>query len=165
VSRPRCCRRIACMPQCVLFKPAGIPASCLDEVVLSLDELEALRLADLAGLYHEQAAERMEVSRQTFGRTLENARRKVAQVLTEGKALRIEGGEVEMSEVRTFKCYDCQHTWQLPFGGGRPAECPGCKSANIHRSEEERGMGGCGGQGRRQHCHRQQQGRQRGKTE
>lgn len=165
MSRPRCCRRIAYMPPCVLFKPAGVPASCLDVVVLSLDELEALRLADLDGLYHEQAAERMQVSRQTFGRTLEDARRKVAQVLTQGKALRIEGGEVVMSEARTFKCYDCEHVWQLPFGAGRPAACPACKSANIHRSEEERGMGGFGGQGRGQHCHRRGQAWQRGKVE
>lgn len=157
MARPRCCRRIANMPHCVLFKPAGIPASCLEDIVLSLDELEALRLADLAGLYHEQAAERMMVSRPTFGRTLESARRKVTQVLIEGKALRIEGGEVEMSRVRTFTCRECQREWEVPFGAARPAECPSCKNTNIHRSETERGMGGPRGQGRnRNGCRRGQ---------
>ena len=140
MSRPRCCRQIACMPQCVLFKPSGIPASFLEEITLALDELEALRLADLDGLYHEAAAERMKVSRQTFGRTLEVARRKVAQVLVQGKALRIEGGEVAIGEMRTFQCQECRRQWEAPFGGGRPAACPSCKSANIHRSEEEEGV-------------------------
>lgn len=62
----------------------------LDEVSLSLDELEAVRLADYEKLYHEAAAKRMEISRQTFGRILSDAHRKVAECLTQGKALRIE---------------------------------------------------------------------------
>jgi len=77
-----------------IFRPAGIPARFLDQVVLTLDEFEALRLADLEGLYQEQAALRMEVSRPTFGRILEVAHRKVAEALVGGKALRIEGGPV-----------------------------------------------------------------------
>ena len=64
----------------------------LEEVVLGLDETEALRLADLEGLSHEQVGERMEVSRPTVGRILESARRKVAEALVHGKALRISGG-------------------------------------------------------------------------
>jgi uncharacterized protein len=62
----------------------------LEEVCLSLDELEAIRLADFEGLYHEEAAGRMKVSRQTLGRILSQARRKVAEALIEGKALKIE---------------------------------------------------------------------------
>ena len=50
---PMICRRIGCRPAAGLFKPAGIPASALEEIHLTLDELEALRLADLEGLYHE----------------------------------------------------------------------------------------------------------------
>lgn len=71
------------------FKPKGIPLVQLDEVVLNLDELEAIRLADYEGLYHEQAAEKMNISRPTFGRILGEARRKVAEVIVEGKALNI----------------------------------------------------------------------------
>ena len=61
----------------------------LDEVVLTLDELEALRLADLEGLYHDRAAERMGISRTTFGRILSEARKKVADALVGGKVLGI----------------------------------------------------------------------------
>ena len=129
MARPKCCRRVANLPACRIFKPAGAPTSTLEEIVLSVDELEALRLADMEGLYQEPAAERMSVSRQTFGRIVQAARRKVAQALTEGHALRIEGGAVEMPGTRTFTCPRCQHTWDLPFGTGRPEECPRCKSA------------------------------------
>jgi predicted DNA-binding protein (UPF0251 family) len=102
MARPKCCRRISEQPACRVFKPAGVPFSILEEIVLSMDEFEAIRLADLEGLYQEQAAERMNVSRQTFGRIVEAARRKVAQALFDGLALRIEGGEVEMpDELRT----------------------------------------------------------------
>lgn len=62
---------------------------------MTLDELEALRLADLDGLYQETAAARMGVSRQTFGNIIERAHRKVADALVNAKALRIEGGHVQ----------------------------------------------------------------------
>ena len=62
----------------------------LEEVVLSADELEALRLADHEGRYHEEAAGEMKVSRATFGRIVNEARRKVAEALILGKALKIE---------------------------------------------------------------------------
>ena len=66
--------------------------SQLDEVVLSIDESEAIRLADLEGFYQEEAALRMNVSRQTFGRIVSSARGKIAQAIIHGKALRIDGG-------------------------------------------------------------------------
>jgi len=149
MPRPKCCRRVDWVPGCRLFKPAGVPAATLEQLVLTIDELEALRLADVEGLYHELAAERMGVSRQTFGRIVEAARRKAARALLEGKALRIEGGSFEMTDTRTFRCSDCAHEWQVPDGTGRPDECPGCKSENIHRAVEERGGGG--GRGRHRH--------------
>ncbi len=91
MARPKCCRKIDCEPDCRIFKPAGVPIASLEEVVLSMDEFEAIRLADLERLYHGQAAEKMGISRQTFGRILESARNKVARVLARGLALRIEG--------------------------------------------------------------------------
>ena len=90
MSRPKKERCIRCKPNALYFKPRGIPLIQLEEVGLSLDELEAIRLADYEGLYHEQAAEKMNISRPTFGRILGEARRKLAEVLVEGKALRIE---------------------------------------------------------------------------
>ena len=85
-------RQIDGIPQIAYFKPAGVPLKELQEVILTFEELEALRLADLEGLYQEQAAEKMKVSRQTFGRIVSEAHAKVAQALIQGKALRIEGG-------------------------------------------------------------------------
>ena len=81
------------MPNTSYFKPRGIPLVELEEVSLSLDELEALRLADYEGRYHEDAAQEMKISRPTFGRIVNDARRKVAEALTQGKALRIETQE------------------------------------------------------------------------
>ncbi len=137
--RPRHCRRVGSIPESNYFKPRGIPLSMLEEVILTVDEFEAIRLADLESLYQEQAAEKMNVSRQTFGRIIELAHKKVAEALVKGKALRIEGGEVEMTATRKFRCYDCQRSWELPYGTGRPEKCPSCKSGNIRRAEEGRG--------------------------
>lgn len=136
MARPKNCRRIGSMPGCTLFKPAGVPGRDLDEISLAVDELEALRLADHEGLYQQEAAKRMGVSRQTFGRIVDSARKKVAKVLVEGLALRIEGGNVKMAEMRTFQCADCGHVWEVPFGTGRPAECPACQGTNFHRAQE-----------------------------
>jgi len=143
MSRPRCCRRIAGEPACKVFKPAGMPASTLEEVVLSLEEYEALRLADHEGLYQEEAAGRMGVSRQTFGRAVSSARGKVARALVQGCVLRIEVPEAEavaMPQMRDFTCTACGHAWQEPFGTGRPGGCPACGSNEFHRA-------GCAGSG------------------
>ena len=90
MSRPKKCRCVNCTPNTSYFKPRGIPVFQLEEVSLSLDELEAIRLADYEGCYHEDAATRMKVSRATFGRILSKARNKVAEAIVDGKALRIE---------------------------------------------------------------------------
>ncbi len=133
--RPRNCRRVGHIPQSDYFKPRGIPLSVLEEVVLSIDELEAVRLADLQGLYQEKAAEMMNVSRQTFGRIIESAHKKVAEALVQGKALKIEGGEFEIASMRKFHCKECHHSWDLPYGTGRPGNCPSCESLDIHREQ------------------------------
>lgn len=62
----------------------------LEEVVLNIDELEAIKLADYEGLYHQDAAKKMKISRQTFGRILHEAHKKIAESLLKGKALKIE---------------------------------------------------------------------------
>jgi predicted DNA-binding protein (UPF0251 family)/predicted Fe-Mo cluster-binding NifX family protein len=85
-------------PNVTYFKPRSVPLGQLDEVCLSIDGFEALRLADFQGLNHEEAAAEMHVSRQTFGRMLSEARRCVAKVLAEGLALKIEGGHYTISE-------------------------------------------------------------------
>lgn len=133
MPRPCKCRRIGFVPEATFFKPAGISASGLQEVALTLDELEALRLADLEGLYQEDAAVRMGVSRQTFGNVVAAARRKAADCLVNGKMLRITGGAVEAAG-REFACRDCRHRWLHAPGAGRPRSCPSCRGGDIHRS-------------------------------
>jgi len=88
---PRPCkrRRICLDLKAYRFKPCGRSVEDLAEIVLETDELEALRLADREGLYQEEAARRMRVSRQTFGNIIERARRKVASALVEGRSLRV----------------------------------------------------------------------------
>jgi predicted DNA-binding protein (UPF0251 family) len=92
--RPFKLRRIELDSNCAYFKPRGIPLKELEEVVLQKDLLEALRLVDLEGLYQDAAAEKMGVSRPTIGRMLEQARKIVTDALINGKAIRIEGGNI-----------------------------------------------------------------------
>jgi predicted DNA-binding protein (UPF0251 family)/predicted Fe-Mo cluster-binding NifX family protein len=98
MSRPINERRLGSAIPPRLMKPAGIPARELEEVILGFDEAEALRLADFEGLYQEAAARSMGVSRQTFGRIIEAARRKTADAILNGKALRIDGGQITIGE-------------------------------------------------------------------
>lgn len=92
MAREPKCRRVELVPKVTGFKPNGIPLSHLDEIVLKLEELEAIRLKDHLGLEQEECAERMGVSRPTLQRILMEGRAKVAAALIEGKAIRIEGG-------------------------------------------------------------------------
>jgi len=87
--RPIKPRRVKFDPKAVYFKPRAIPLSMLDEVELSLDEIEALRLCDLEGLDQVEAAKRMKISQATLCRILTSARKKVAKALIEGKAIKI----------------------------------------------------------------------------
>ena len=98
MARPLNERRLGAPIPPRVMKPAGIPARELEEVRLGLDEAEALRLADLEGLYQEAAARSMGVSRQTFGRIVEAARRKIADAVLNGKSLRIDGDRTSISE-------------------------------------------------------------------
>jgi len=97
MPRPRNCRRVGFLPQATYYKPRGIPLAALQSVNLSVDEVEAIRLTDLEGLYQADAAEKMNISRQTLGRILESAHKKIADALTNGKAISIEGGPFELA--------------------------------------------------------------------
>ncbi len=130
MSRPKCCRHVGCMPDKNYFKPRGIPSSQLDEVVLSLDEYESLRLADFEGLYQEQAAIKMGISRQTFGRIIESAHKKIADVLINGKALKIEGGEVAVGETKHVECPECHKAFGRKGELTQEEICPYCRKIN-----------------------------------
>lgn len=96
MPRPTTSREIERLPESTWFKPTGIPMRDLEEVVLAFDEIEAIRLADAEGLYQEEVAERMKVSRATVGRILASARQKTAEALVHGKAIRMEGGTIHI---------------------------------------------------------------------
>jgi predicted DNA-binding protein (UPF0251 family) len=100
------------------FKPAGFTDRELEQLCLSIDEYEAVRLADLLGLDHIEAANMMEISRSTFSRLVERARRKVARFLVEGKQLNIYGGRVHFYGNR-LKCNDCGCTFASNFGDSK----------------------------------------------
>src|SRR4030042_4934843 len=130
MSRPPKCRRVEFMPDITYFKPAGIPLRDLEEVCMTVEEAEALRLKDLEGLEQEQGAKKMNISRPTFQRVLASARQKVADALLNGKAIRIEGGNFEM----TWRRFRCQkgHEWELENPvKALPELCPTCKIACI----------------------------------
>ena len=120
MPRPKKCRRVCGIPPCASFAPPGGAAG--EEVLLTLDEFETLRLIDLEGLQQEQAALAMGVARTTVQAIYNAARKKVADCIVNGKALRIGGGDVEVCAGRK----DC-----------RRARCPHRCGAPCGREEKE----------------------------
>ena len=92
MGRPVKCRKVCCQPTFCYFKPQCVSLAELEEIELGLDEVEAIRLADIERLYQTDAASSMGISRQTFGKIIIRARGKVASALINGKALRIRSG-------------------------------------------------------------------------
>ncbi len=92
MPRPRRFRRVCFEPDTTYFKPAGIRMAELAETVLTVDEFESIRLKDHEGLDQNQAAKKMDISQPTFQRIYESARKKIADALVNGKAIKIEGG-------------------------------------------------------------------------
>jgi len=132
MGRPLLWRRVNFIPSITYFKPAGLPLTGLEEVCLSVEEAEAIRLKDLEGLEQEECAQRMNVSRTTFARVLSSARQKMADALLNGKAIRIAGGNFEMA-VRRFQCNN-GHEWDVPFEvmiNTPPQLCPTCNTPGI----------------------------------
>ena len=108
------------------FKPRGIPLVHLEENSLTIEELEALRLADKEGCYQEEAAEQMGVSRQTFQRILKQARQKVTDALVNGKAVHISGGKyvTPMGVGVSGAGIAAERLNPQREGGGRPGAVP-----------------------------------------
>ncbi|HEX9896313.1 MAG TPA: DUF134 domain-containing protein [Dehalococcoidales bacterium] len=113
MPRPRKCRRVAFLPGTTYFKPAGIPLRELDENLITIDEIEAIRLKDIEDLEQEHCAVKMGISRATFQRTLESARKKIADALLNGKAMKIQGGTFEVTSLRYKGLNDYDNTSQV----------------------------------------------------
>ncbi|HET6475803.1 MAG TPA: DUF134 domain-containing protein [Thermoleophilia bacterium] len=140
MPRPPIERAVGSVPRVTLFKPAGVPGRDLEQLDLAIDELEAIRLVDLEGLSHEQAAAAMGVSRQTVGRVLERGRAKVAEALVGGKAILIGGGQYRV-EPRQRCCTSCGNLWTNDSEATSPA-CPACGSTDVRTCWG--GTGRCG---------------------
>jgi len=123
------------------FKPAGVRGQDVQQIVLTLDEFEAFRLADQLGYTHAQAAEEMEISRSTFSRLIEKARKKVADFIIQGGVLIIGGGSVHF-RINILQCRDCGHLFKVQLDD-EISECPECQSEKILNMAGSFGHGKC----------------------
>jgi predicted DNA-binding protein (UPF0251 family) len=118
LTRPSKLKLVEEAPRSDYYKPRGISMSELEEINITLEELEALRLVDLEGLYQADAAKRMGISRQTIQRMITGARSKMVGAILGGKALRIEGGNYVLKEgAGVYRCGRCGG--ELPFLAGK----------------------------------------------
>lgn len=129
LPRPVKPRRIAFMPQNRYFIPAYKPKCDLEVVLLKLEELEAMRLKDIEKLSQEECAQKMNVSRQTFQLIIDKARKKIAEALTQGKAISIEGGNYTFN-ICKYKCEKCGHLFSEPYEKAIH-KCPECDSTEV----------------------------------
>lgn len=136
MSRPCKKRRVDCNSLSMSFKPCGNNGNSREIVSLTLDELEAIRLADFDGLYQEHAAEKMKISRQTFGNIITTAHKKVADFIVNSKRLTIGGGSVEIDKCK-FLCSACNHNWSISCNAERPLKCPSCASMDFYCSKNK----------------------------
>ncbi len=161
MPRPRKPRFITTEPGTRSLVPGNGDHKDAEPIILGWDEYEVLRLIDLEGLFQDAAGELLGISRQTVGRILTEARRKLTAAIVEGRPITVEGGDAYMME--HFTCADCGNRWMI-FEGSKPSRhCPACGGTNVsvsqmpidqyggrcgrRRKEHGRGRGGRGGRG------------------
>jgi len=127
-GRPKLLRQVGLELEADYFKPAGVPMSSLESIELDIEEAEAIRLMDLKGLSQEEAAEEMGISRGTLWRELQEARRKIADALINGKAIQIKGGHYELKE----KMVGRGRQGGFGLGPGGECVCPDCGYKESH---------------------------------
>ncbi len=119
MGRPKKCRWVETEPGVNYFKPQGIPLRALEQAVITVDELEAMRLADYLEMTQEEVAQKMQVSRPTVTRMLARAHRTLAEALVRGKAIRIEGGDYRLGQ----PCSTCGQWAEVAEGEACPECC------------------------------------------
>ena len=129
MPRPTKFRRVEFFPKNIYFVPWGKPKCEIKEIVLKVEELEAMRLKDIEELNQEECGERMQVSRQTFQNIIDSARKKVAIALTEGNAIRISGGNYRATFCK-FRCFNCGKTYEINHESDKYS-CPDCSSTKV----------------------------------
>jgi len=130
MGRPKKCRWVETEPGVTFFKPRGIPLRSLQQIVITVDELEAMRLADYLEMTQEEVAQRMQVSRPTVTRMLSRAHRAVAEALVHGKAICIQGGDYRVGQ----QCQSCGQ-WSVLGEEGEAAE--GCACRDFEAKEDQ----------------------------
>lgn len=129
MARPIKFRRVEFFPEDTYFIPLDKKRCEVEEIILKVEELEAMRLKDIEGLTQEECAERMEISRQTFQNIIDSARKKVATALTQGTAIHINGGNYTLGLCK-FKCSDCGKVYKLNYERDKSI-CPHCGSDDV----------------------------------
>ncbi len=141
MPRPQKKRSVHRPPLHAGFKPTGVRSRFLEDITLSLDEFEAIRLADFLGKDHNDSAVEMGISRSTFSRLVERARHTVAQFLILGKHLQIEGGEIHFHG-NVIRCLTCGELMNIPFDSNT-TRCQNCGSTNLVDLAHGFGHGRC----------------------
>jgi len=141
MPRPKSNRIVYEPPIYTEFKPVGSRGQALDVIDLTVDEFEALRLADQQAMTHAEAADEMEISRSTFTRLIERARKKLADFIIQGKLLSINGGNIHFRN-NIIKCQSCGYMFKINFNQ-TITECPVCKSDNLLNLAGGFGHGNC----------------------
>ena len=141
MPRPKNNRLVFEPPLFTEFKPAGIAAKSLLRNLLTLDEYEAVRLADYKGLSHEEAADEMRISRSTFSRLVVGARKKIADSIVHGKILIIEGGNIHFRN-NIIRCMSCGNIFKININRAL-LRCPECHSTNLQNLAGGFGHGRC----------------------
>jgi len=129
MPRPVKSRRVESLPEFTYFVPAGRRKCEIEEILIKVEEFEAMRLKDVEDLNQEECAERMQISRQTFQNIIDSARKKIATALIEGKAINISGGNYTRN-VCQFKCISCENTYEIKYEEDRKI-CPSCGSKEV----------------------------------
>ena len=141
MPRPKSDRIVLEPPLFSDFKPIGVRGQDLDQILLTLDEFEAFRLADYKSLSHAEAADEMEISRSTFTRLIEKARKKIADFIIQGKLLTIEGGNIHFRN-NIIRCQNCGHMFKTNINSIVTA-CPACHSKSLINLAGGFGHGKC----------------------
>lgn len=129
MARPTKFRRVEFFPEDTYFVPMGKSKCKIEDVVLKIEELEAMRLKDIEDLNQDECAKKMKVSRQTFQNIIDSARKKVAIALTQGKAISISGGNYTPKHCK-YRCLECNKDYEINYMQDKNA-CPNCGSPKV----------------------------------
>lgn len=130
MPRKKLHRRVTQEPPVSVYKPAGIPAKELEEILITIDEFEAIKLSDFEGLSQRDASAVMRISQPTFNRVLASARSKVAKGLVQGYVLRIEGGRYVLADgTGVLECIDCGSS--VDMSSDDKSKCHECGSTRL----------------------------------